>query len=87
MQRLREKIEIEPGDAAATGEDQDRTWSYGRRSRSNLELREKIEIEHGDVAATGEDQDRTGDAAATGKDEEEGYGKRQRHAEKMERIR
>ncbi|TQD97336.1 hypothetical protein C1H46_017038 [Malus baccata] len=68
MQRLREKTEIEPGDAAATGEDQDRTWSYGRRSRSNLEmqrLREKIKIE-------------PGDAAATGKDEDEGDGKRQR---------
>ncbi|KAM2988499.1 hypothetical protein FF2_002581 [Malus domestica] len=74
MQRLREKIKIEPG---ATGEDQDQTWSYGRRSRLNMEmqrLREKIKIEPGDAAATGED-------------EEEGYGKRQRQAEKMERRR
>ncbi|RXH71872.1 hypothetical protein DVH24_025373 [Malus domestica] len=56
------------------------TWrcsGYGRRLRSNLEmqrLREKIKIE-------------PGDAAATGKDEEEGYGKRQQQAEKMERRR
>ncbi|CAN6561754.1 hypothetical protein C1H46_019329 [Malus baccata] len=77
MQRLWEKTEIEPGDAAATGEDQDQTWSYGRRLRLNMEiqrLREKIKIEPGDAAATGED-------------EEEGYGKRQRQAEKMERRR
>ncbi|KAM1151513.1 hypothetical protein ACFX19_034826 [Malus domestica] len=62
MQRLWEKTEIEPGDASAMGEDQDQTWSYGRRLRLNMEiqrLREKIEIEHGDPAATGEDQDRT----------------------------
>ncbi|KAM1113437.1 hypothetical protein ACFX2B_045555 [Malus domestica] len=84
MQRLREKTEIEPGDAAATGEDQaatgedqDRTWSYRRRSRLNMEmqrLREKIKIEPVDATATGED-------------DKDGYGKRQWQAEKMERRR
>ncbi|TQD78207.1 hypothetical protein C1H46_036233 [Malus baccata] len=56
------------------------TWrcsGYGRRSRSNLEMQrlwEKINIEPGDAVATGEN-------------EEEGYGKMQWQAEKMERRR
>ncbi|KAB2614483.1 hypothetical protein D8674_037537 [Pyrus ussuriensis x Pyrus communis] len=42
MQRLREKIKIEPGDAAATGEDEEE--GYGKRQRRQRRWNEEDRI-------------------------------------------